>query len=852
MTGWPWPLDGIQQWFEGLWNWISEAATAAVQPIANWINGAVQWAKDRIMEGIGWLWNQVKPLFGPLATMAEDAVKAFWDALISFARNPIGTLASAFNSITSFIAEKTASILNYIGSQVSSLASYVSQGLSNVASIISEGWTSLSASISKLWNDVSAAVGKATEAITTDIGKRLQGGLNFIQQTVAGILRDVAAALGSGLQGFFDWLLKGLGWMAEMVVGAVNFVVARTKDFFGDFIGNTMHIVTHALSPGSPPPSIATATSVMVKTVWDRQLEIIRKAYGADPQDPNGAFLPPEAYTRQRLEAAPSGEDLQNAAWNIIAGLVASVATMLAVGMAADAAHPFKNLQFHPTIREIVYWSGIPAVTASIAVTPTAIGLLEPLRYALNEEFQPAVPPTSDLIRFALREVWLPERRDLLLAYYPGEPYETYMKKQGYHPEFARDYWAAHWYLPTIEQLNRMLYRGVISEEEWRREVRYNDYVPYAIEWLEKIIYEPWTRVDVRRMYEVRTIDEETMYREYRWGGYDDEHARGLVLWTKVYTAVPDLRARYRNGWISSEQLLNELKALGMPEDRARELYETIVKAEQATRMNEERSLAKSDILRLLKLKIIAEDQAREMLKGLGYDDNEANFLISLATYEPQIELKELTQTQILKAYRMQIYDRRTAKDKLVEAGWSEEAAEILLEIEDRKKEMEQQERIQKQDRELTKSDILRLFKLRIITKEQTKSMLKSIGFDDEEADFLIALQEHSLAADVKELTLSQIMKAYDYEIYDRATAKQKLVEAGWSESDAELLLSLEDKKREDARIERMRERDLTPSQIITAVKKNIVDLNTGIQYLSYLGYSDWEINVLLRLEGLA
>jgi hypothetical protein len=49
-----------------------------------------------------------------------------------------------------------------------------------------------------------------------------------------------------------------------------------------------------------------------------------------------------------------------------------------------------------------------------------------------------------------------------------------------------------------------------------------------------------------------------------------------------------------------------------------------------------------------------------------------------------------------------------------------------------------------------------------------------------------------------------------------------------------------------------MRERDLTPAQITRAIKTGIIDSNTGVKYLSYLGYTDWEINVLLKLEGLA
>ena len=213
----------------------------------------------------------------------------------------------------------------------------------------------------------------------------------------------------------------------------------------------------------------------------------------------------------------------------------------------------------------------------------------------------------------------------------------------------------------TISQLADMYRYGFLTADRLVEELQNLGYSREHAEVLAKIIVEEekpeakvreLSRTDHERLYDFRInvlSDEEAvervrfiarregepsptwkLYEAYRQLGYSEGDAARLTIWTGLNLRYPDLRAMYRNGWISARQMYEELLALGLPEERADELMRMTVKVEQPARLRKERDLTKSEILKGAKAGLLTPEQAMRLLMDLGYDRDEAMYLLVL------------------------------------------------------------------------------------------------------------------------------------------------------------------------------------------------------------------------------
>jgi len=240
-------------------------------------------------------------------------------------------------------------------------------------------------------------------------------------------------------------------------------------------------------------------------------------------------------------------------------------------------------------------------------------------------------PAPADLVNWQAKEVFEPAMiskyglRDEL-----GELRRDDFYKAGMSDDQIDNYWMAHWEHPEFRTVVEMLRRTDFSEDDMRAWFRLVEIPPFWRDKLIQISYEVPTRVDVRRFWDMRTIDEARLREIYAWQGYHGKDLDDYVLWTKVYTAFPDLIARWKNGWITLDQVRSELVGYGMPADRLEELIETKIKPEGPARTVAEKDLTKTEIYKGVKKGVISWSEGVELLMDLGYDAYEADYILTI------------------------------------------------------------------------------------------------------------------------------------------------------------------------------------------------------------------------------
>lgn len=273
-------------------------------------------------------------------------------------------------------------------------------------------------------------------------------------------------------------------------------------------------------------------------------------------------------------------------------------------------------------------------------------GLLRALDYApvWREPLQAiarAIPSMSDMVRFAVREVYNPPQRSALGldAEYP-EPFTAQARKHGLAEQDARDYWAAHWRLPSATQGYHMLWRGEIDEGELDGLLKALDYPPRWREPLANIARIVPGRIDLKRMLKLEILDRGEVAAGYRRLGYSPQDADRM---TDI--AVHEME--------SSES--------GSPwASRARSRLYTVTHDEYLDDS-------------------ISEGQATAMLARVGALPAERSTIIDLWDAEASVARRELTPAQIRKAFTKELYTRDRARAALEAAGMSGEDADTFL-----------------------------------------------------------------------------------------------------------------------------------------------------------------------------
>lgn len=293
------------------------------------------------------------------------------------------------------------------------------------------------------------------------------------------------------------------------------------------------------------------------------------------------------------------------------------------------------------------------------------------------------LPSVSDLVRFAVREVFSKDIRDQYGLDDDFPPvFAERAAERGLSEEDAKAYWAAHWELPSITQGYHMLWRKIIEPKDLETLLRTKDVMPFWRQKLQDAAYLVPGRIDLRRFLAAKVINETEVFEGYKALGYNDKHARWQTDFAKATlhgaakeATASNLRAEFEGLFISRAELISGLRALGYDAHDA----EMLADLGDAARVKKWRDEYVTAIEKAFLSHSLQEAEARADLGKAGISPEAIDHAITLWALQLGVARKGLTPAQIARAYQRTTLKLAPALDALADLGYTPEAAQALL-----------------------------------------------------------------------------------------------------------------------------------------------------------------------------
>ena len=344
----------------------------------------------------------------------------------------------------------------------------------------------------------------------------------------------------------------------------------------------------------------------------------------------------------------------------------------------------FDGVLTKPTTEDLIAWQ--------LRVDPSLAGLEDELRktgihshyFDVYKTLAHPIPPVNDLITMAVREAFTPEIAGRF-GQYEGLPTEFVeaAQKKGVSKEWATRYWAAHWTLPSVQQGFAMLHRGIIGQPDLNLLMRALDIMPFWRDKLMQLSFKPLTRVDVRRMHLLGTLDEGGVNRAYHDVGYNDRNASLMTSFTVRYNrrslagfTQRDVIKAYINRYIEGSAATSILRDIGIKDSE----IPNIMRLAGYKRDWQ----GKDDAIRAISNRYRKGtrdlQQTKSALSQLGLASDYVSTL--LAQWEPSAEADRVatfTNAQTLKMFTQGLIDETRARQELHLIGFNAERRDLLI-----------------------------------------------------------------------------------------------------------------------------------------------------------------------------
>jgi hypothetical protein len=678
-----------------IWEYVTVWLPQAVQRFWNMVVDIWDWISHKIPDAIGWIRDRVRTIWEYVTVWLPQAVQRFWNMVVD---------------IWDWISHKIPDAIGWIRDRVRTIWEYVTVWLPQVVqrfwNMVVDIWDWISHKIPDALDWVRNRLIVIWDFLRIDLWGHISGAAAGIGSAITDAFGDFVEMVQKGLKDLGDLLRDAIRWpwehIGEPFVDAVQAKLAIPGKLFRGEYSSFPQLIDDMLDPA--PLLIATAAGIFLLIM------IVSYAFQVSTQ----TFVTPMALPYQQETVARVGAQLLT---------VGVVQEALDRGFIDEA---FAEDQF------------------------SRMGYSGQAKHALIELCKQH-PGASDLMRMADKRVWalqVPEKYGQY-SELPDQVVE-YMGKIGYSEEWTRNFWRAHWDLPSPNQVFEMLHRRVIETADIEQYLGLTDWLPFFRDKLLAISYNPITRVDLRRLYKLKIITEAQVKDGYMDLGYNEEKAGWLTEFTKQYANPEDI-----------------------------------------SQLDDFSDLAVSTFRTAYRRGVITRDEALDRIVDAGYTEDVADFILSIddaqlalnPTTDAGVAVRDLTVPIIRSAYAEKLWDRARAQQELEVLGYLPWEADLLLQLED----LAQQRELAG----LQEAVVKELYLANAIDKAQAGVQLDAVGVLPDRRDLLLQRWELQKAQKPKRLTLAQLQKAFGKGIFTESEFLDELSAMGYNDRDAQIILGI-------------------------------------------------------------
>lgn len=293
-------------------------------------------------------------------------------------------------------------------------------------------------------------------------------------------------------------------------------------------------------------------------------------------------------------------------------------------------------------------------------------------------------PSLSDITRFAVREAYKePLSIEGILDADRPESFDAAAEEIGAAPGYAKLAWRSHWVLPSFQMGLEMLHRGIIADtQELKDLMKENDMHPAWRDALIEMSYNLFTRVDLRRVYQIGYYDEQQVYEEYLKLGYDEDRARALTDFTidkynpeNKDLTKSDILKLYKHQEYSYDECIQALNAIGYNEEVADGIILRHDLDLAAKLIDKQEAAIKRGYIG----RVLTYEQAVSRVQLIGYNNDYARDLVSEWGLDKDLKTKDLSVEHVEKFYKLAIRTAQETYNYLVRMGYEDQDAQDLV-----------------------------------------------------------------------------------------------------------------------------------------------------------------------------